>query len=152
MEGQRGRAVAFDQDGKQIKKFSGDGGKNHQRNFIDAVRKQDASILNAPVAVGHLSTGWCNLGNITFQAGSAYSKQQAQRIARDSQPWTQLLDDMQQLLDAHGIDMESSQIRLSPILELDPKSEKFIGRNAEVANPHLKRKYRKPFVVREVTV
>lgn len=152
LEGQRGRAVAFDQDGKQIKKFSGDGGKNHQRNFIDAVRKQDSSILNAPVAVGHLSTGWCNLGNITFQAGSAYSKQQAQRIARDSQPWTQLLDDMQQLLDAHGIDMESSQIRLSPILELDPKSEKFIGRNAEVANPHLKRKYRKPFVVREVTV
>jgi predicted dehydrogenase len=151
LEGQRGRAVAVDQDGKQIRKFSGDSGRNHQRNFIDAVRKHDPSILNAPVAVGNLSTGWCNLANITVRAGSAYSQQQSQGIAPDSQPWSQLLDNMRQLLDDHGIDIEGSQVRLSPVLELDPQSQRFIGPNAGVANPYLKRKYRAPFVVREVT-
>ena len=39
LEGQRGRAVAFDQSGKEIKRFKGNAGSAHQKNFIDAMRQ-----------------------------------------------------------------------------------------------------------------
>ena len=66
-EGQRGRAAAFDKDGKKIKEFKGNkGGSMHQENFIDAVRSRDSSLLKADVQVGHDSTGWCNLANIAL--------------------------------------------------------------------------------------
>ena len=46
----------------------GDGGTNgHFANFIDAVRKHDASILNAPIETGHLSSGLAHLGNIAYR-------------------------------------------------------------------------------------
>ena len=147
LEGQRGRAAAYDKDGKLIKKFSGDSGRGHQRNFIDALRQRDASVLNAPVSMGHLSTGWCNLGNVAYRTGTTYSNKQARQIAGDFQPWNQLLDDMHQLLDAHGIDMANSAIRLSPVLDFDPDKQVFTGPNAAVGNPFLKRQYRNPFVV-----
>ena len=71
-EGQRGRAAAFDKDGKLIKEFKGNGGSgDHQKNFIDAARSRDASILNSDVKVGHDSTGWCNVANVAFRAGKA---------------------------------------------------------------------------------
>ncbi|MEZ6119632.1 MAG: Gfo/Idh/MocA family oxidoreductase [Pirellulaceae bacterium] len=80
LEGQRGRAVAFDADGKKVKEFSGTSGMGiHQQNFIDAVRSRDRSSLNAEVAVGHDSTGWCNLANIAFQAGTAFVARNAKK-------------------------------------------------------------------------
>ena len=151
LEGQRGRAVAFDRAGNVVRKFVGDSGKNHQRNFIDAVRQHDPKLLNADVAVGNASTGWCNLANIAFQAGAAYSGARARQIAPRSQPWTELLDEMAQLLAAHGIDLNDSGIRLSHVLQFEPNSGRFIGPHAATANSYLKRQYRPPFVVPEIT-
>src|SRR5690606_27657623 len=54
LEGQRASAKAFDNNGKLIREFRGDSGMSHpQRNFLAAVEKQDASILNAPPLIGH---------------------------------------------------------------------------------------------------
>ena len=150
-EGQRGKAAAFDNDGKLIKEFKGNGGNGlHQQNFIEAVRKRDSSILNSEAQVGHDSTGWCNLANVAFRSGSAYSHADAKRVRAGSEQWDSLLGDMEQLLRAHGIEMENAEIKLSPMLELDAKTEKFVGDNADVANGFLKREYRKPFVVPEI--
>lgn len=151
LEGQRGRAAAYDKSGKLIQKFSGNSGSGHQKNFIEALRRRDASVLNAPVRMGHLSTGWCNLSNVAFRTGGSYTAPEARRIAKDFAPWNQLLDEMQTLLKAHGIDMASAEIRLSPVLDFDPAKEVFTGPNAAVANPYLKREYRKPFVVPNLT-
>ena len=142
-EGQRGRAAAFDKDGKQIKTFKGNGGNGtHQRNFIDAVRQRDPSILNAPVEVGHHSTGWCNLINIAYRVGSTFSLSQANALKDPSGQWPSLVGDMKELLAAHGIDIESPAIKLSPTLEMDADRETFVGSHAEVANAFLKRQYR----------
>ena len=43
------------------------GTDGHFANFIEAVRKQDKSILNAPVETAHLSSGLAHLGNIAYQ-------------------------------------------------------------------------------------
>jgi len=48
----------------------GSGGTDgHFQNFIEAVRKHDASLLNGPIETGHLSSGLAHLGNIAYRTG-----------------------------------------------------------------------------------
>ena len=44
-------------------------GGDHYKNFIDAVRAHDKSILNGPVETAHLSSGLAHLGNIAYRTG-----------------------------------------------------------------------------------
>lgn len=44
-------------------------GGDHYANFIEAVRKHDKSILNAPVETAHLSSALAHLGNIAYRTG-----------------------------------------------------------------------------------
>lgn len=151
LEGRRGGAVAYDQDGKEIKKFKGTGGNGaHQQNFIDAVRSRDSSELNTDVEVGHHSTGWCNLANIAFRVGETFTHDAAQQVSGEGGIWSGLLEETEQHLSSHGIEIESSEIKLSPMLELDVKQEHFVGEQAQQANQLLKRKYRKGYEVPEI--
>lgn len=151
LEGRRGKAVAYDSDGKVVKEFSGNGSVIHQANFIEAVRKQDSSILNAEVSVGNDSTGWCNLANVAFQAGSRFTRDAAATrdasTGIDLEQWRSLMGEMEGHLKAHGLTLESDAIRVSPMLELNSKTEQFVGEHAEKANRFLKRKYRKGYEV-----
>ena len=64
--------------------------------------------------------------------------------------WNPLVDDMESLLEAHSVDIESRAIKLSTMLEVDVDTEQFVGDRAEAANSFLKREYRAPFVVPEL--
>lgn len=151
LEGQRGRAVAYDNDGKVVRKFRGNGGGDlHQRNFIAAVRSRDASGLNAEVAVGNTSTGWCNLANIAFRAGDEFKLADAQERGQGIQVWSDLLSEMQNHLQAHGLDLENDAIRLSEMLTVDTEAEHFVGDHAETADRFLKREYRQGYEVPEI--
>ncbi|NMC40941.1 MAG: Gfo/Idh/MocA family oxidoreductase, partial [Bacteroidales bacterium] len=44
-------------------------GGDHYANFIEAVRKHDKSLLNAPVETAHLSSALSHLGNIAYRTG-----------------------------------------------------------------------------------
>lgn len=148
-EGQRGKGEAFDRDGKKIKEFKGNRGDVlHQKNFVDAVRNRDRSTLNAEVEVGNHSTGWCNLANIAFQAGGKFNAEQASGL--DIAEWKTLVAETETHTKAHGIELASDQIRLSPVLELDVDSERFVGDNAEIANKFIKREYREAYAVPEI--
>ncbi len=149
LEGQRGRAVAFDKHGKQIRAFRGNTGL-HQKNFIDAMRSRDAASLNADVEVGHFSTGWCNLANIAFRAGSAGTRDAASLVKNDRGVWSGLVGEMKTHLGAHGIDINSDQIRFSPMLQVDVEKEVFVGEQNETANRFIRREYRKGFEVPEL--
>lgn len=148
-EGQRGRAAAYDADGKLIKEFSGSGSGIHQANFIEAVRKQDRSLLNAEVALGNDSTGWCNLANIAFRAGGQFSREAAAAVSLEQ--WQTLIGEMDQHLQAHDLELDSDAILLSPMLELNSKTEQFVGEHAEKANRFLHRQYRKGYEVPSFT-
>jgi predicted dehydrogenase len=154
LEGQRGAAVAFDRDGNEIKRFKGNSGNLlHQANFIEAVRAQDPTMLNAPVQVGHDTTGWCNLANITYQVGTEYSAAEAHEVAQDdaaSELWATMLEQTDQTLQAHGLKLDDAQIKMSPLLEVNVAEETFAGTNSAAANALLKRDYRAPFVVPEI--
>lgn len=149
-EGQRGRGAAYDPQGKLIREFRGNsGGRLHQQNFIDCVRSRDASQLNTDVEVGNDSTGWCNLANIAFLAGQLYTPEAAAELSRQLPLWGQLHEEMSAHLAAHEVPL--SQLSLSPILELDPAQGRFIGPHAQRANAFIKRDYRAPYVVPEIS-
>lgn len=143
--GGRGGGAAFDKDGKRIRKFSGNGGKGHMENFIDAVRQRKRSILKADIVQGHFSSGWCELANVAYKTGAGYSKEEALEINKGMKPWSDLLDTANARLEPYGITFDDPSIKVSPVLELDPKTELFTGAMAEKANPHLGRTYRKGF-------
>ena len=144
-EGQRGRGRAIDPQGKVIREFSGNGDKRHQANFIEAVQKQDRSILNSEIEVGNDSTGWCNLANIAFRAGREFTREAADQV--DLEQWHTVVGEMSDHLGAHDLALHSDSIRLSPMLQLDSKTEQFVGEHALAANRFLKREYRKGYEV-----
>lgn len=136
--GQRGGGVAFDADGKVIKKFSGDAGSQHQRHFVEAIRSGDASRLSAPVEVGHHSTSWCNLANIAWRAGSDPNIEAAEVFESGQN----VVDTMQATLEAHG---EKATMQLGPELTFDPQSERFTGSLANRGNALLDYEHRGDF-------
>jgi hypothetical protein len=147
-EGQRGKGVAYDNDGKEIKKFKGDSGMgHHQQNFIDAVRAEDSSILNTDVAVGNASTGWCNLANIAVRSGGPFTPERAAAVTGDGGIWKNLLHEMDHHLGAHAVKTSDESIKLSSMLTIDVENGVFVGENADSANKFLKREYREGFVV-----
>ena len=158
LEGQRGGAKAFDADGKLIKEFKGNSGQiEHQRNFIDAVKADDPSSLNAEVAIGKATSEWCNLANIAFRCGRSMDEERAATVAKAAEGaekiWTEVLDSAQQTLTSNKVSMLNSDVMVSDMMTFDAKSHKFVGVDAEKANGFLKREYRnEEFTVPEIEI
>lgn len=148
--GGRGGGSSFDKNNKRIKKFSGSGGRGHMANFIDAVRFRKRSSLKADVLQGHYSSAWCELANVGYKVGGSYSQGKATEINQSLGAWSELLEQANSRLEAHGIALDDPGIALSPVLEMDPDKEVFTGAMADKANAHLGRSYRKGFELPEV--
>ncbi len=100
--------------------------------------------------MGNLSTGWCNLANIAFQAGAAYNAGQAAELAEDVPEWGNLHQEMLAHMAAHDVDPAAGQVRMSGMLDFDVDAGQFTGQGAERANAYLKRSYRAPYEVPEI--
>jgi len=149
--GGRGGGTLHDKDGKRIKKLSGDGGGAHIPNFIDAVRSRRPEDLKADIEKGHYSSAWCHLGNLSWQIGRAYRREEAIERVKGLKPWADVIEEFHAHLDANGIDPKKADIKLGAMLEIDAKAEALTGPSA---TPEAKaiwtgewRGYRKPFVV-----
>lgn len=149
LEGQRGGARAYDNAGKLIKEFKGDSGRGHQENFIEAVRSRKREMLNAEVQVGHDSTGWCNFANICYQMGDTNLVRESLNLGGNFPGWSTIVQELHEHLVAHEVTPDTPGLRMSPWLELDPATGRFVGDHAEAANKLLRREYRAPFVVPE---
>ena len=142
----RGSGKAYTPDGKEtIKKYSGDGGKNHRQNFIDAVRANDHGKLNAPVEGCHVSSGICHLSTISYKAGKTSSPDQIRARMQDYEDIRQTTDE--QLKHISGLDIDKSKLILGPKLTFDPKAERFVGNDAKAGNKLLRYEMRKEFAV-----
>ena len=104
-------------------------------------------MLNAEIEVGHHSTGWCNLANISYRAGSQMSVDDVRSVGQPQ--WQQLVDQMEEHLDAYDLKLDDKAIQMSPLLSLNEEGQ-FVGEHSETANPFLKREYRKGFEVPEL--
>jgi predicted dehydrogenase len=146
--GGRGGGWSYGNDGKRLEQFDGDGGEAHAKNFVEALRRRDPKVLNAPVEQTHYSSCWSHLANIAYRLGAGYERGRAMEIASDFAPWADTLDGFRAHVEANGVDPAMSDFRLSGVLEIDPAQETFAGPSATPqALALLSREYREPFVV-----
>jgi len=52
-----------------LKKSSDNGLEKHMVNFVDAIVKKDASMLNAPIEAGAHIAAFSQMGNIAYRTG-----------------------------------------------------------------------------------
>jgi predicted dehydrogenase len=140
-----GGGVAYTPDGTVMEKFNAGG--DHYANFVQAVRSRDASLLNADILEGHLSSALCHLGNISYRLGTLQPFNKKTKAFGDDKNAYETLARMEQHLKADGIPLDDTNYLVGPRLEVDPRTEIFTNNTA--ANAYLTRDYRKPFVVPE---
>jgi len=139
-------AIAFDADGKEIRRWSGT--EDHFANFIHAVRSRRREDLNADILEGHLSSALCHTGNISYRLGAAAGNDAIrERIAGDRDALA-TYERMIEHLRANQVDLDATPLALGAVLKMDPQTERFVGNDD--ANALLTRNYRPPFVVPEI--
>lgn len=138
-------AIAFDNDGKQLKEWKG--ADDHYANFIKAVRSRKVSDLTADILEGHLSAAISHQANISYQLGAKKTPDQIRDAVKNDKTVAEALGRMEEHLAANGVDLKKTELTLGPVLEMNPKTERFT--NNEAANKLLTREYRAPYVVPE---
>jgi len=154
LEGQRSGAAAFDSTGKLIKEFKKrTDGVSHQQNFIDAIRKDQPSLLIAPAQVGHDSTTWSNLINIASRVPVVTSAE-PRKVSKDkiigAESAATILEQMHTVVSINDPRHTADGLQLGPTLQFDSDSGQFIGEHSADANKMLRREYREPFAVPEI--
>ena len=145
----------YDQGGRKLKSFPGDGGTNHLANFFAAVRSRRTEQLAAPIETGRVSTSTCLYGNVSYRLGAPATRAQAQDAVADLAPAVQVLDGLAAHLTAHGVDLAKPVITLGPWLEVDAGLSDVTAvagadrHRLEEARYLLKGAQRPPYVLRE---
>ena len=146
--GGRGGGWAYDNNGKKIKQFPGDGGGGHQANFIKAMRSRKVSDLNADIVEGHVSAALCHMANISYRLGQQSSPEQIKEMIQGNKEATETFERLEAHLAANEVDLKKTPAVLGPWLSWDSSKEEFVGDfPASWANRLLRRAYREPFVV-----
>ena len=140
--------AAYDKDGQQIKKFTGEGvqrDKNHFANFLKVVRSRKREDQNAEIEEGHISSALCHTGNLSYRLGHQANPNDIKDALKADKSMMETFDRMAEHLAANNIDISIDKLTLGVPLKMDPMSERFI--NNDKANAMLTRNYRKPYVV-----
>jgi predicted dehydrogenase len=129
------------------------GHKGHLFNFVSAVRSRQERDLRAPLIEGHLSSSLVHMANISYRLGSPLSVEQAREAISDQgDEATEVFDGFREHLKINGVDFAKTRIVVGPWLEMDPRTERFVGTSDLVANANelAHGHYRPPFVVPEI--
>jgi predicted dehydrogenase len=144
----RGGGKVYTPDGKEtIKNYSGNAGRGHDRNFIEAVRADKPEMLAAPIEGCHISSGICHLSNISYLIGQQSSPDEVRARMSDYADIRRTTDAHLRILEANGADW--NDLVLGPKLTFDPTTETFTGEHAEKANARLRYQMRKEFAIPE---
>jgi len=141
--GHSATCAAFDKDGKEMRKF--EGSKSHMQNFIDSVHAGKIEKIRG-VESAHLSSALAHIGNISWLLG----KDEPGTTGRESFKNAQAADGFDRMaahLEANGVDLTKTPLKIGLPLTLDPEKEIFTGSSAEAANKFLKGSYRKGFEI-----
>ena len=145
--GGRGGGWAYDKNGKKIKQFAGDGGYDHQANFIRAMRSRKISELRADVLEGHVSATLCHMANISYRLGRKESAGKIRQMITANDILVEAFERCLEHLKANGVDLQRDPLTIGPALTFDQKREEFTGEFSGLANMYLTRNYREPYIV-----
>jgi predicted dehydrogenase len=138
-------AIAYDKEGKELKKWSG--ATDHYANFISACRSRKHTDLNADILEGFLSSSLCHTGNISYRLGARKSPGEIREKLQGNSAALETAGRMEEHLKANGVDLEKDKLTFGEFLTMDPKTERFV--NNREADALLTRHYRRPYVVPE---
>lgn len=147
--GGRGGGWTYDNDGKKIKQFAGDGGGGHMTNFLNTMRSRRVSDLKADVLEGHITASMIHSADISYRLAQREPVEQVKKKVQGNDLLAESFDRLLQHLQANEIDLARNPVALGPMLNFDIESEKFVGKDSYDANMFLSRNYRPPFVVPE---
>ena len=145
--GGRGGGWAYDNNGKRIKQFPGEGGLGHQANFIQAMRSRKVSDLRADVLEGHISAALCHMANISYRLGRKETAEKITEAIAENSVLTEAFERCLVHLRANEVDVRKEPLTIGPCLTFDQTSERFVGKFGDWANMFVRRNYREPFVV-----
>ncbi|MFC1497216.1 Gfo/Idh/MocA family protein [Verrucomicrobiota bacterium] len=145
----RGGGHAYDNDGNKVKKYSGNGGANHGKNFIEAIRQNKRELLNCDIEIGHLSTTMCHQANISYRIGQSATQEEVRANMNTHEDAANTLNSILEQLEGQA-DLKTQPFVLGPKLTFDNKTEQFTGDNAKRANVLAKGSSRKEFPVPEI--
>jgi hypothetical protein len=113
-------SMAYDNAGKLIQKFAGDGGGlTHMSNFLSAIRSRNASELAAPVTIGHVSASICHYGNISLRIGQPADSATIAQALAPIPAAAAITDGMIKHLAVHGVDVDQQKLTLGDWLQVD---------------------------------
>jgi predicted dehydrogenase len=142
--------IAYDPDGKEVKRFSGGDDQHHYDNFVKAVRSRKPADLTCEVTEGHLSAALCHLANISYRLGAEVPFAADIAAFAGSPEAAEALVRMKQHLADNKVDLTKAVGRVGPKLAFDPKAERFTGvTEVAKANGMLFREGRKGFDITE---
>jgi hypothetical protein len=141
------RGLAWDNEGKPVKKFSGGG--DHFVNFIQALRNDRRQDLKAEVLEGHISTAVTHTGNISYRLGAKAAAKQMLEQVRGIPIFRDMYERFLKHLKSHDIDVEAGTVTLGPWLRIDRKNECF--ENNGKANRLAHGFYREPYTVPDLS-
>jgi predicted dehydrogenase len=147
--GGRGGGWVYDNNGKKIKQFPGDGGYGHQTNFIQATRSRKVSDLRADVLEGHISATLCHMANLSYRLGRKENAEKIRQIVVTNDVMTEAFERCLDHLKANEVDIQKEPLTIGPYLTFDKQREEFTGEFGDMANMYLRRNYREPFIVPE---
>ena len=152
--GFRAGGWAFDNKGKKIRQFKGDGGRGHHGNFLQAVRSRKPELLNAPLTQGHISSAVCHLGNLSFRLGVDAAGPVIRGKIGDRRLARRTFDRIENHLAANEVDLKKTPMKLGPWLTLDRSTETITHCDGRAdsdlvrqANTLAQGSYREPFVI-----
>ncbi len=147
--GGRGGGWTYDNDGKKIKQFAGDGGLGHMTNFLNTMRSRRVSDLKADVLEGHITACMIHAADISYRLGQRKSVDEIRQTISGNDLLMESFDRLQQHLRANEVALDRRPIALGPMLTFDTERERFVGDHSDYANMFVTRNYRPPFVIPE---
>lgn len=146
--GGRGGGIVYDNDGKKMKAFKGDGGFDHFPAFIRAVNSRKESDVAAHLENSFKSSCLAHLGNISYLRGESFNGNATKKFVSSDTNLKEAHERYDAQLNEWKIDQSKELWTLGEKLDFDAKAEHFVaGKMYKQANKLLKRNYRSAFEV-----
>ena len=120
--------------------------ESRERDEAEAIIR-DLAMLHADIEVGHVSSGLCHLGNISYRLGKPEEYDLSLGKVSGNDAASDALARMAEHLKDSRIAFNGKNFVAGRKLDFDGRSERFL--KDEEANALLTRNYRAPFVVPE---
>jgi hypothetical protein len=146
----------FDRQGKKIQDLKeGNSFKTlelaHLAAFLAAVRSRKTADLAAEALEGHRSTACCHMANVSHRLGKQSSPEAIQASIMGNAELADAFERCRTYLRENGVDLGATPATLGPWVHFDETQGRFVGDFADAANGLLRREYRKPFEVPDLT-